>query len=341
MKKIIFIFVVAILLFGCFDGETPANQTIVNNNQTQQNNTPITIVIGGQTNQTIGANITIEPPDNNTIYTEELEYTYQPDQSFGVYFIDVGSDTHGNAVFVKKGDLDILIDAGPEAMGNKVVDFLRSKGVDDLELIISTSADPRQYGGIPTILNNFVVEQYWWGDDSFGDPNYDAILDSMIDKTKSVKIIKAGMSVDLNGMNFTFINPQTDKFNNINNDAVVTRIIDRNFSLLLTSGIQKGAQGKLITKYGQLIKTKILQAPYYGVGEGTSDIGVFLVNANPTNIIITGSSDDSATNGGSREPFKKLLTQYNMKWNDTYTDGTIRIFSDGYEYSISALGSGQ
>ncbi|MFH1521288.1 MAG: MBL fold metallo-hydrolase [Candidatus Micrarchaeota archaeon] len=333
MKILVYLFLV-VLLFGCIGGKTeppPPNPEP----PPVQNNTQVNIIVGGQTNQTVGQNATVVPVQNNTPVVEGLEYEYDPSQSIGVYFIDVGMQgQHGNAILIKKGDLDVLIDAGPAETANKVVNFLRAKGVDDLEVIISTNADPRQYGGIQTVANNFRIEEYWWSGDSFGDSTYSQLFDNMVAATKEVKQIEVGVSYDLNGMNFTFLNPQKSRFNDINNDAVVTKISDRNFSLLLTSGIQTGAQGKLMTTQTKLMESEIMQAPYYGVGSGTSNIGLFLITAKSKEIIITGSSDDSASNGGSREPFQRLMLQYGMHWSETYNKSGVRIFSNGYGYLI-------
>lgn len=329
MKILICLFL-AVILFGC-DGVKPELPNITP--PVQQNNTQVNIIVDNQTNQTVGQNVTIDPVQNDTPVVEGLEYSYEPDQSFAVYFIDVGMEgQHGNAILVKKGDLDVLIDAGPVETANNVVNFLRSKDVDDLEVVISTNADPRQYGGIQTVANNFRVEEYWWGDDSFGDSDYGQLFDSMVASAKDVKKIEVGASYDLNGMTFAFFNPQKSRFNDINNDAIVTKITDRNFSLLLTSGIQTGAQGKIITT--QSIKSEIMQAPYYGVGLGTGNIGLFLISVKPKEVIITGDSDDSAINGGSREPFQNLLTQYGIHWSETYKKGGVKIFSNGYGYLI-------
>ena len=123
-----------------------------------------------------------------------------------------------------------------------------------------------------------------------------------------------------------------------NNDAIVLRVTDRNFSILLTSGIQTGAQGKLISEKRNLIRADIIQAPYYGVGAGTSSIGLFLITAKPKTMIITGGSDETAANGGSRDPYKRLMLEHNITWYETYVNGTVRIVSTGQNYSIDSLG---
>jgi len=343
MRGILVILLIGILLMGCTTPpENGANGTKSNvtnaTNNTNQTGPPVQIIIGQQKNQTTEQNLT-QPTPNVTENVSGPTYRNDPNQSLGIYFIDVSDiGLHGDAILIKKGDLDVLVDAGPVEKAGKVVDLLRSKGVDDVDLLISTNADPRHYGGIGTVADNFKVESFWWTGDDFDDATYKALAARM----KGVEIVQDGSSMELNGINFTVLNPpKSDRFSDVNNDAIVLRVTDRNFSILLTSGIQTGAQGLLINQKKEQIKTDLMQAPYYGVGSGTSNIGLMLVNAHPTAIIISGSADESAANGGSREPFERLMTQYGIKWHENYVNGTIKVSSDGQGYAIESLGKGQ
>ena len=347
MKAFLAVAVIFLLLLGCTGGNPPSNQTNVTANLTNatgnQTKPPITIIIGQQQNQTAGQNITppVEPPPEQPP-GPEFEYENDPNQTLGVYFINVGGPgLHGNSILIKKGDLDVLIDAGPVESGGKVVDFLRSKSVDDIDLLISTSADPRNYGGINAVADVYTIENYWWGDDSFGDADYSAISERMAANTKNVTVIEKGYNATLNGIVFEALNPQAQRFQDINNDAMVLRITDRNFSMLLTSNIQTGAQGKLTNEQPDKLNAEVMQAPYYGVGSGTSNIGIFLLTAKPKAMIITGSADESAANGGSRDPFRRLMnmSQYGfITYYEVYKTGNLRVASDGQNYTIQPVG---
>lgn len=330
-----------LLLFGCLGGgPTPQPPASNGTNVTNQTGPPVQIIVGQQQNQTAGQNVTQEQPPPPT--PPGFEYENNPNQTLGIYFIDVGGPgLHGNAILIKKGDLDVLVDAGSAEKGGKVVDFLRSRSVDDIELLISTTADPRNYGGIPAVADTFTIENFWWGDDSFGNADYAAIFDRMSNSTKDARGVEEGFSQELNGIRFEVLNPSsTLRFDDINNDAIVLRVTDRNFSLLLTSNIQTGAQGKILNEQSGKIKAEVMQAPYYGVGAGTSNIGIFLLTAKPRDMIITGSADETAPNGGSRDPFRRLMnmSQYDIRYYEVYKSGTTRVTTDGQTYAIQALG---
>jgi competence protein ComEC len=59
-----------------------------------------------------------------------------PSGSLSVSFIDVGQ---GDGVLVQAGGEEYLIDAGRPEEGPNVVDFLRSRGVKDLDGIVVTN----------------------------------------------------------------------------------------------------------------------------------------------------------------------------------------------------------
>lgn len=335
--RIIVLLVALVLLFGCTEQpqQPPSNQGGQANQGNGTNQTAVGVIIGPQQNQTAGENTTgpQEPPDTGR---PGPGYDETPNATLGMYFIDVGGpELHGNAILIKKGDLDILVDAGPAENAGRVVDSLRSSNVDDIELLVSTSADPRNYGGIPAVADRFDVECFWWGGSTFDDPAYDGIVKRMRNEAGGAYIVQAGNATTLNGITLEVLNPAAGgRFWDINNDAVVLRASDRNFSILLTSNIQKGAQGRLINDAPGAIKTRVMQAPYYGVGAGTSDIRVFLINARPKAMVITGSPDESAANGGSRDPFRRVMRDYGIPWYENYVNGSLRLTSDGNAYSI-------
>ena len=337
--RLVFGIIALMLFFGCLGGEQPANQTNQTNQSNQTKPPPVTIIVGNQSNQTTTENTTDEPPAPPPTVNPEIEYEYDPAQQMGIFFFDVGtSSVHGSSILIRKGDLDILFDAGPSEMGPEVVDKLVDRGVDDIDILVSTSADPRRYGGINAVAEHFAIEEFWWSGDTFDDPDYRAAVESVSAKVKSEKVIVRGFSAELNGINFTALNPPSTKFDDINNDAIVMRVVDRNFSILLLSNAQKGAHQKLLNEQGSLIKAKVIEAPYYGTGEGTRDIALFLITAKPEWAIIEGSPDDSASNGGDRDPFFELLDQCNIQREETYDNGTVRVTTDGTDYTVLKLG---
>ena len=75
-----------------------------------------------------------------------------------VNYIDVGQ---GDSIYIKIGDCDILIDAGTASYGKTVSNYLKSQGVDDIELMVNTHPDSDHCGGLTQVLQDYVVEKVW------------------------------------------------------------------------------------------------------------------------------------------------------------------------------------
>ena len=342
LAPILAILVVFMLILGC-GGKTPvSNVTNATPANSTNGTTPVTIIINNQTNQSVEQNNSVQQNTTTAPVNNSIQYTNDPTQPLGIYFIDVGSmGQHGDAILIKKGDFNMLVDAGPLEEGGRVVDFLKSRGVDNIAVLVSTADDPRRYGGIGNVAQTFPIQSYWWPGETFNDTSYAAIASTMGSTTKQVVIANDGYNASFDGIDFTVLNPDPNKlFYDPNNDAMVIRVSEDGFTMLLTSDIQTGAQGKLINEYPSLIKTEVLEAPYYGVGTGTANIVPFLNAAKPQTVVISGSADESAANGGSRAPFERLMnmSQYDIKWYDNYDNGTLRITVTDGQYAIDTLG---
>lgn len=339
MKKIILLLVaVSVLLFGCLGGESPPeqNQTVNQTLNITTNISNVSIIITPQKNQTVEQNDSAPPPPQPP-QSNETNYTVAPEDNSAAYFIYVGDLTNrlnGDAILIKKGDLDILVDAGPAQSSGKVIDFLKSRGVDDIDVLISTNADPLRYGGLGAVSSAYNIEEFWWSGEDFKKADYQGLVQNISQKAKTVKVIKRGFTATFNGITLKALNPKVPIFRDVNNDAIVLRMEDRNFSMLLLSDAQFGAQSELLNNQKDLLFVDVMEAPYYGVGVGTSGIGNFLQTLRPKDMVISGGPDESAASGGSREPFKKLLDQYGIKYLENYVGGTVRVVTDGTSYSV-------
>ena len=147
MRGILVIILMGMLLMGCTNppekGANGSQNNVTNATNKTNQTAPVQIIIGPQKNQTTEQNVTPPTPNVTANGSAGPEYRNDPNQPLGIYFIDVSDiGLHGDAILIKKGDLDVLVDAGPAENAGKVVDLLRSKGVDDVDVLISTNADP-------------------------------------------------------------------------------------------------------------------------------------------------------------------------------------------------------
>ena len=74
-------------------------------------------------------------------------------KKLSVSFIDVGQ---GDSAFIQCPEgQNILIDGGEDKASTKVVDYLKSRGIYIINLVIATHPDADHIGGLPEIIKNF------------------------------------------------------------------------------------------------------------------------------------------------------------------------------------------
>ena len=183
MKNTIIVSLLAlVLLFGCINlGEQPAEPTPEPEEvEEEEPETETVVEIEEETEHTV---VHETPPPEEVPPEEEPDttgYIYEPNAQMFVYFINVGveaEEKQGDAILIKKGDFDMLIDAGNEETSSKLVSFLSTR-VDDIEVLVSTHDDPEHSGGMETVIDNYYVEEFWWTGNSFSDeslPIYEKI----------------------------------------------------------------------------------------------------------------------------------------------------------------------
>jgi competence protein ComEC len=349
-KAIIIVLLVSILMFGCLDflggkpagtssGTTSGTNTGTTTGQTVKNEST-GVVITGETNKSIVHN---ETTGGTTVKPPGIQYVHTPELPFTVDFIYVGDETHqGDAILIKKGDADILIDAGPDKKGVKVNAFLTSRAIDDIELLISTHADPEHYSGIYAVADKYDIEEAWWMGNSFENSDYEALLSKLTTKKIPVKSVAKGNSITINGMKLEVLNPSKlggafKGTEGLDNDAIAVKITDRDFCLLLTSDILFGAQTYLQNNAD--VKCKIMQSPFHGLGTGNSQIGQLLIKVDPDDVIVSGGPSDTSTDPkGTRFSLYELLKLYKIDHYDNYNGKTVEITSDGTDYGIKYVG---
>lgn len=144
-------------------------------------------------------------------------------------FIDVGQ---GDATLVQSGGQSYLIDGGDPEAGPEVVDFLRSRGVEELDGLVATHPDADHIGGLPDVLDAFPVSTvYLSGEADKGTTTFNTFLRSVRDEDARVFEARAGMRMDWGGPEVIVLSPPPEGegglFGESNEDSV---------TLLLTFG---------------------------------------------------------------------------------------------------------
>lgn len=335
--KIILVVLSLVLLFGCInlDGDkgnstntsNVSNITVIPQVQPMQNTTVPPI------KNTSEKNVTIKP----VTIPLGMNYTNNTRHWFDIYFIYVGQslpkNTHGDAILLKRGDLEILIDGGPNESSDVLLNFLDARNVDDIDLLISTNADSRNFGALYELIDKVKVEEFWYSGLDNESSEYINFIQKVKDKGIYYQIVKRDHKISANGIELTLLNPPVNNIGEVYDDSIVTQVkFGENFSMLLTSSIQQKAQTDIMKLVSNVT---IMQAPYYGLPAGTQNISEFIGKTDPQLVVFTGTADYLKAEGSVREKFTDLLSQKEITWMQIYNKSSVRIRTNGFDRFVN------
>ncbi len=331
LKKMIVLFMAFIFIAGCPSGDEGGEEEIWEENGGEeeggtQEYLDIQEGSSSQASSGTGGN------GGGTDAAPAIEYSEEVNENLFIYFINVGyGDIQGDAILVKKGDFDMVIDGGPEAKKHEVVNFLFEKGVDDIEVLVSTHEDPEHEGGLEYIGENFRVGEVWRPAE--GSEGYGQMLESL-GAENGIKYMGRGDERTFNGMRVLVRNPLigNERFFDSDNDAIVLRIEDRGFCTLLTSDIDGSAQTQILLDSEPC---EVVQMPWHGMSEGLSSLDFFFDKLEPEAVIISGSSKDWTNT--RQTVFNKAELRDIMVYPN-YEGGSAKVTFNGNEYSITIEG---
>ena len=207
-------------------------------------------------------------------YSENLPYTGGELETLSVHYIDVGQ---GDCIFIKVGDCDIIIDAGYSEMGSRVTNYLKSLGVDDIELMINTHAHADHYGGLPAVLRAFVVEEVWISPLDSTNGGYKSFLTAVKNEGAKKQSPAKGTVYKYNELTLTVIydGSGTDDYNE---SSLVVMLQYGSRKFLFTGDIGTATENKL-AKSNMDLTCDVLKVAHHGSAGSSAKDFVKATNA--------------------------------------------------------------
>lgn len=317
--------ILAALMFGCI------TQPEEGGGQAGGKDLKFELTLGEQQNSTVGGQANYSSGSGGTEnYT--VGYVFNPESTMRIYFFKTMDNRHRETVYIKKGDVDILFDAGVEGTAEKI----KALGADDIELLIISNIVAGRTDELRSVADKFVIESMWTNGigESEGNVGYAKSKARIYERVKYPKVY------NINGIEISVYNPNikedgifafSTKEEEKENNGIVVKIVDRGSCVLLTGNILGGAQSYLANKFGNEIKCKVLEVPYYGTGFGTAATDIFLLKVSPEKAVITGSSYEPTN---SRYSIENKLSTKGIEFYETFKGGTVVMTVDASGYSI-------
>ena len=247
-------------------------------------------------------------------------------ENFSVSFIDVGQ---ADSVLIRNGNYNMLIDAGNNEDGEKLVNYFKSLGIEEFTYVFATHPHEDHIGGMDDIINNFKIDNYYMSNKLSTTKTFMDVLDALDGRNLKYTVPNKGDTLKLGDANIKVIYPGDDK-SNINDSSIVLKITYGKNSFLLTGDATSNVERKI---YNEDIKSDVLKVAHHGSSYSSTD--VFLDKVKPYYAVIS-VGKNNIYNHPSNKTLEKL-NKRNIKVYRTDLDGTIVFISDGDNLSVKAL----
>ena len=180
-----------------------------------------------------------------------------------IYFIDVGQGD--STLIVTPKNKKILIDGG-EGKTNVLFQYLLDRRINKIDYIIISHFDSDHCNGLIEIIEKMRVENIVMSKQSKESEEYKKILEIIKQKNIKVSSVKAEDKIIIEKNLYTkILNPaEKFEFQDLNNNAIVAKLVYKNFSMLFTGDIEKA-------EYKNELKSTILKVAHHGSKTSTSE----------------------------------------------------------------------
>lgn len=242
-----------------------------------------------------------------------------------IHYIDVGQ---GDSELIQVDSKNILIDAGTS--DKKALNYLKTLGITTLDYVIVTHPHEDHLGSMDDVINTFDIGTFYSPKVTTTTKAYENMINALKAKTLKLTVPKVGDTLSIGDATLTFLAPNSEKYEDLNNYSIVCKLKYGNNSFLFDGDAEALSESEILAK--QLdIQADVIKIGHHGSSSSTTQS--FLDKVNPKYAII---SDAKGNDYG--HPYQVTLDKLNAKGIKTFrTDlnGTIIATSNGTDITFN------
>lgn len=269
--------------------------------------------------------------DNKRTFKEEInedvtDVKMKIDDKLNIYYFNVGQ---ADSILVENSDKYMLIDAGNNADGTNIVNYMKKMGIEKVDYLVATHAHEDHIGGIDDVINNFDIGTFYMPDVVTTTKTFEDVIAALENKSVGFSTPNIGDIFMLGGCKFEILHISDDD-SDLNDTSVVMRGVYGENSFLFMGDASSNVEKNILYKE---IDSDVLKVGHHG--SRYSSMINFLNKVSPIYSII------SVGEGNSYEhPHGITLTNLNKVGSKIYrtdVDGTVFVSSDGKNIEIETL----
>lgn len=215
-----------------------------------------------------------------------------------VHVLDVG---YGDCILLTQGEAAMLVDAGGAAYADKLVSYLHTHGVTQLDYVLETHPHPEHIGGMGQVVRNYAIENYLhitlpvrFAEDTVMTQRLQA---SLADSDADVQDVSGGMTFMLGGATVE-IYPALKYYETADDYAAVCRVTYGEERVLLMSDAGDDSMRALMASGRDIASDTVLLGNHGGAAQETA---AFLEAVGAHTALIS-------CDGGTTHPAPETLT---------------------------------
>ena len=265
--------------------------------------------------------------DNNENTNEKAVSTLKTNSNLEVYYFDVGQ---ADSILIRENDNNILIDAGNNEDGEKLVNYLKNDlNIEKFNMVVGTHPHEDHIGGLDNVIDSFDIDTILMPNATSTSKTFENVLDSIEKKDYKITVPKINEEFNYNNINIKVLYTGTDE-KDLNNTSIVLKLTYQNNKFLFMGDATSKVEKKLLNED---IKSDVLKIGHHGSEYSTTKN--FLDKVNPQYAIIEVGKNNTYKH--PKEITLDKLNKKNIKIYRTDIDGTIKVASDGNNLKFETL----
>lgn len=263
--------------------------------------------------------------DQKNINKRVEEAPVTSEERLEVTFIDVGQ---ADSILLENEGHYMLIDAGNNEDGEKLVNYFKNQNINDFDYVIGTHPHEDHIGGLDNIIKNFNIETFYMPDVITTTKTFEDVLDALEEKNMTLSIPKPNSTYKLGDVTIKILYVGTEAEKDLNDTSIVLKATYQNVSFLLTGDASTKVEEKLNKED---LQSTVLKVSHHGSATATNE--AFLNTVNPKYAVIS-----VGVNNKYEHPHTTVLNtlaSHNITTYRTDQDGTIKIITDGTNIEIN------
>jgi len=246
-----------------------------------------------------------------------------------VSYIDVGQ---ADSILVElPNGQNMLIDGGNRADSTTVVNYIRSRGIKRLDILIATHPHEDHIGGLPAVIRTFDIGHVYMPAVTTTTNTFAELVAAMQAKNLQAVPVAGGVALSLAPMaagqptlSGTFLAPNATSYDNLNDYSAVLRLVYGNTSFLFAGDAGTVSEHEMLAA-GYTLRADVLKVGHHGSDSSTSP--GFLQAVKPRYSVISVGRDNPY--GHPAPATIEALEAAGVQIYRTDYQGTILATSDG------------